>query len=82
MTGVRALSFDAVTFTLYPAGDCAHCGAAINETRLIEGVAQPPPGSSAIGGGFRMVVILVHTEHGHERCEGRVTVAERQQAPG
>jgi hypothetical protein len=66
-----------VKFTLYPAGNCAHCGEAINESHLMEGIARPPwPG--AIGGGFRMVTILVHTEWGHERCEGRETLAERQ----
>lgn len=58
-----------MTFTLYPAGDCAHCGETINESHLFEFV---------YGGGLRSVTILVHTESGHARCEGRVTVAERQ----
>jgi hypothetical protein len=53
-------------------GDCANCGEAISESRTFEFV---------YGRGLRPVVILVHTEHGHERCEDRETVAERGSSP-
>jgi hypothetical protein len=62
-----------MTFTLYPAGDCTHCGDAINEQHLTEFVA----GESGLGS--RPVTVLVHTESGHERCTGRDTVAERRE---
>lgn len=55
-------------FTLYPAGDCTHCGLPVNESHLFEFVA---------GVGDRPVTVLVHTGSGHERCEGRETLAER-----
>jgi hypothetical protein len=55
-------------FTLYPAGDCVHCGLPVNESHLFEFV---------FGGGQRPVTVLVHTGSGHERCEGRDTNAER-----
>ncbi|HMG61661.1 MAG TPA: hypothetical protein VK599_01820 [Streptosporangiaceae bacterium] len=54
--------------TLFPAGDCAHCGLPIEESHLFE---------FAYGGGQRPVTVLVHTGSGHERCEGRETLAER-----
>jgi hypothetical protein len=57
-------------FTLYPAGDCVHCGLPINESRLFE---------FTYGGGQRPVTVLVHTGSGHERCEGRETLAERSE---
>ena len=63
---------DGGRFTLYPAGDCAHCGLLINESHLLESVA---------GGGVRPVIVLVHTGSGHERCEARDTVAGRSSEP-
>jgi hypothetical protein len=47
---------------------CKNCGQGIHEFRLAE---------FRLGGGIsRMVPILVH-DAGHERCEGRQTLAER-----
>jgi hypothetical protein len=54
--------------TLFPAGDCVHCGLPVNESHLFEFV---------FGGGQRPVTVLIHTGSGHERCEGRDTNAER-----
>lgn len=62
-----------MTFTLYPAGDCTHCGEAINETHMTELVA------GEAGLGSRPMTVLVHTESGHERCTGRDTMAERRE---
>jgi hypothetical protein len=59
-------------FTLFPAGDCAHCGLPVNENRLLEFVAR-----EVSPDGLRPVTVLVHTGSGHERCEGRETLAER-----
>lgn len=61
-----------MTFTLHPAGDCIHCGEAINEEHMIELVAsrEGPSGS-------RMRTLFVHTESGRGRCDGRDTFAER-----
>lgn len=58
-------------FVLYPAGPCAHCGLPVNETHLIE--FRP----RSLFATDRTVTVLVHTGSGHERCEGRDTVAER-----
>jgi len=59
-------------FTLFPAGDCAHCGLPVNENRLLEFVPREVDPD-----GLRPVTVLVHTGSGHERCEGRETLAER-----
>jgi hypothetical protein len=57
-------------FVLFPAGNCIHCGLPVNESHLFEFV---------YGGGQRPVTVLVHTGSGHERCEGRETLAERSE---
>jgi hypothetical protein len=57
--------------TLCPAGDCAHCGLPIEESHLFE--FRP----CALFATDRPLTILIHTGSGHERCEGRDTVAER-----
>lgn len=58
----------------YPAGDCAHCGQPIEETHMLEGIAFSKV--------LRQATILIHTGSGHERCEGRDTLAERVRAEG
>jgi hypothetical protein len=63
-------------FALFPAGDCAHCGELVNENRMLEFAPR-----EADPRGLRPVTVLVHTASGHERCEGRETLAARSSEP-
>jgi hypothetical protein len=60
-------------FTPYPAGDCERCGLPIEESHLFE--FRP----RALFATDRPLTILIHSGSGHERCEGRDTVAERSE---